>query len=271
VTVAYEPTERCVKLTLHYDGEGFAGWQIQPGERTVQAELETGLSRLTDRPARVIAAGRTDRGVHATGQVISALVPSKWTPFELRRALNAVLPRDMWVAAAEEAPLDFHARYDAFARGYVYRVGTEAAAQSPFLRRWCWPIAQPLAPLALKESARRFIGTHSFQAFAKSGQPERGERCTVWRAEWRPWSRAGLAFHVVANRFLHHMVRSMVGTMVDIARDRRAPDDIDAMLLGTDGVETSPPAPPEGLFLTRVYYDLSELQREESFDEVLPG
>jgi tRNA pseudouridine38-40 synthase len=270
VTVSPDPAERCVKLTLHYDGAGFAGWQIQPEQRTVQAELEGALSRLTDRTTRVIAAGRTDTGVHATGQVASALVPQKWTPFELRRALNAVLPRDLWVAAADEAPLDFHARYDALARGYVYRVGTEAAAQSPFLRRWCWPIGQPLASSALKDSARRFIGTHSFLAFAKAGQPERGERCTVWRAEWRPWPRAGTAFHIVANRFLHHMVRYMVGTMVDVARHRRTADDIDAMLRGETGVETSPPAPPEGLFLTRVYYDPSELQGEESANEVFP-
>ncbi len=270
VTEAAPPAERRVRLTLHYDGERFAGWQVQPAARTVQGELEAALSRLLNRPSPVTAAGRTDRGVHATGQVASAVVTAKWTPPELQRALNAVLPPDVWVVAAAETSLDFHARYDALARGYLYRVGTEAAAQSPFLRRWCWPIRDTLSPHVLQDAARRFAGTRSFRAFAKSGQPERGERCTVRLSEWRAWGRVGFEFRVIANRFLHHMVRYMVGTMVDVARGRRPASDIDALLAGEPGVETSPPAPPEGLFLARVFYDEIELEAEEPFDEVLP-
>lgn len=259
--------EHRIRLTLHYDGSGFAGWQVQPGERTVQAELEAGLERLTGRSVRVTAAGRTDAGVHATGQVVGVPVPAKWEPQELRRALNAVLPRDVWVAEASVAPAGFHARYDAVARGYLYRLGTADVARSPFVRRWCWPLGQPVSLAALNDAAARFPGEHSFRAFAKSGQPERGERCTVLRAEWRPASRATVTFHVVANRFLHHMVRYMVGTMVDVARERRPASDIDALLRGDPGVETSPPAPPEGLYLARVYYANEEL---DAADEILP-
>src|SRR5687768_16239336 len=128
---------RRVKLTLQYDGAGFFGWQVQPGVRTVQAELEAALSRLTDGSVTVIAAGRTDRGVHATGQVASALVPEKWTPAALLRSLNAILPPDIWIMLATEVQNSFHARYDAVARSYTYRVGTSAEAASPFRRRWC--------------------------------------------------------------------------------------------------------------------------------------
>lgn len=270
MTAVAVPPERRVRLTLHYDGAAFAGWQVQPGERTVQGELETALRRLTTRPTPVTAAGRTDRGVHATGQVASAVVPAKWTAAELRRALNAVLPIDIWVAAAADAPLDFHARYDALARGYVFRVGTAASARSPFLRRWCWPVRDELLPPLLRDAARRFIGTHSFRAFAKSGQPERGEICTVHIAEWRPWRQIGLEFRVIANRFLHHMVRYMVGTMVDVARGRRPIGDVDALLLNTGSYGVSPPAPPEGLYLARVFYHDVELEAEEPLDEILP-
>lgn len=269
VTDPARAAERRIRLTLHYDGSGFAGWQVQPGERTVQGELEAALGRLLTRPAGVLAAGRTDRGVHATGQVVGALVPAKWTPDALRRALNAVLPRDIWVAGAAEARAEFHARYDAVARGYTYRIGTAEAAASPFLRRWCWPLRRPLAVEELAQAASQFMGQHSFRAFAKAGQPERGELCTVLRSEWREWHGVGLEYRVTANRFLHHMVRYLVGTMVEVALGRRPAADIARLLANEAGYETSPPAPPEGLYLSRVYYDEPELEHE-SFDETVP-
>lgn len=267
-TTAGQDGRRRVKLTLHYDGAGFFGWQTQPDARTVQGELESALERLTQTRGSVIAAGRTDRGVHATGQVVGVVVPVRWEPAELRRALNAVLPSDVWVASAEAVPWSFHARYDAVGRAYVYRVGVDGVTRSPFLRRWCWPLGRALAPAALEAAASRFHGEHSFRAFAKAGQPERGEMCTVHRAEWRAWRSLGWEFHVTANRFLHHMVRYMVGTMVDIGLGRRSVEDIDRLLASEPGVETSVPAPPEGLFLSRVIYERDELEIETA-DEVL--
>ena len=259
-----------MRLTLHYDGSGFYGWQLQPGVRTVQGEIEAGLAQLCGARVAVIAAGRTDRGVHATGQVASADVPGKWQPADLQRALNAILPDDIWIQAVAETAADFHARYSACARGYVYRVGTRPEARSPFLRRWCWPLGRALAPNLLAAAAQEFVGTHSFRAFAKAGQPERGELCTVQRAEWRSWGDVGYSYHVVANRFLHHMVRYMVGTMIEVARERRPLSDIARLLRNEPGVETSPPAPPEGLFLQRIYYDPHELDTEDT-DEIFPG
>lgn len=258
------------KLTLHYDGAGFYGWQVQPEVRTVQSELETALSRLANRPTTVIGAGRTDRGVHATGQVASVLMPVKWTAPELRRALNAILPPDLWIADVVEVDLDFHARFDAVARGYVYRVGTSELARSPFRRRWCWALAEPLDRAVLDEMAAMLPGDHSFLAFAKAGQEERGDRCTVYRARWVDWEGIGVALEITANRFLHHMVRYLAGTMVDAARGRRPATDMARLLRNEPGLETSPPAPPQGLFLAKVAYSLEELNAQETIDEDLP-
>ncbi|MGH7466423.1 MAG: tRNA pseudouridine(38-40) synthase TruA [Longimicrobiales bacterium] len=253
VTLSTERAERRIKLTLHYDGAGFVGWQVQPGARTVQSELEAALTRLADQPITALAAGRTDRGVHATGQVVSTLVPSKWTPASLQRALNAILPDDIWVAAAREVPLEFHARYSANARSYAYRVGTRPESASPFQRRWCWPLREALNAHELDALAGVIVGRHSFRAFAKSGQPERGEFCEVSVSRWGSWKH-GVVYEVTADRFLHHMVRYLVGTMVDVARGRRSADDVVGLLHNQTGLETSAPAPAQGLFLTGVSY-----------------
>jgi tRNA pseudouridine38-40 synthase len=258
-----EADEHRIRLTLHYDGGGFAGWQMQPARRTVQGEMEAALRRLTGRPGRVVAAGRTDTGVHATGQVAGVVVPRRWEPEELRRALNAVLPRDVWVAEARQAADDFHARYHAVARGYVYRIGTADISDSPFVRRWCWPLGQSVPLDRLNDAAARFLGRHSFRAFAKAGQAHRGEHCIVHRAEWRAGSAVSATFHVVANRFLHHMVRYMVGTMVDIGRGRRPLAHIDAMLRSDRGVVTSRPAPSAGLYLARVFYETAHSTHDD--------
>jgi tRNA pseudouridine38-40 synthase len=249
-----EPSLHRIRLTLQYDGRAFHGWQVQPDQRTVQGELERVLSRLTNRAAAVVGSGRTDAGVHATGQVAAADVPQRWTPEALRRAMNALLPGDVWVAEAAHAPPYFHPRYDATSRAYVYRVGLAQHADSPFHAPWCWPVLRPLDLGEMERAAAMFVGDHSFRAFAKSGQEERGDRCTVTEARWADWQGLGLEFHVSANRFLHHMVRYMVGTLVDVGLGERPAEHIADLLEGAEGLETSPPAPPEGLFLTTVTY-----------------
>jgi tRNA pseudouridine38-40 synthase len=240
-------------LTVHYDGGGFHGWQLQPDRRTVQGTLEDVLSRLADRPCTVLGSGRTDTGVHATGQVASVDLPSSWTPAKLHRALEALLPEDVWVEAVRRARPDFHPRYDALSRTYVYRIGTSPGAASPFHRRWCWPLREPLERDLLASAAKPVVGRHSFAAFAKTGQPERGDMCTVSAAAWSEWQ-LGPLFTITADRDLHHMVRYLVGTMVDVARARRPPADVAALLEPGTALVTSPPAPPEGLFLTHVEY-----------------
>jgi tRNA pseudouridine38-40 synthase len=243
-----------IRFTIHYDGREFHGWQVQPDQRTVQGELERVLAKLTNGACAVIGSGRTDRGVHATGQVAAADVPGRWTPQSLRRAVNALLPDDIWVADAEPATPFFHPRYDATSRSYIYRLGLASEADSPFRAPWCWPLSRPVDLLAMERATEKIVGEHSFKAFAKAGQEERGDRCTVTDAHWSPWEGIGLEFHISANRFLHHMVRYLVGTLVDVGLGQRDPEVMDRLIAGEDDVETSPPAPAEGLFLTAVTY-----------------
>jgi tRNA pseudouridine38-40 synthase len=254
-------TVRTVQLVLHYDGSAFAGWQRQPDERTVQGELERVLTRLTGSHVAALGAGRTDAGVHARGQAVGVRVPERWSAANLRRALNALLPRDMWVAAAHEMRPEFHARYSALARRYAYYVGTDDEARSPFRRRTEWAVPRALDRGALDRAASHLVGDHCFVAFAVRGTAPVTDmhRCTVHHAEWSD-REGGLVFQVEANRFLHHMVRFLVGTMVEAASGRRDDDTIDRLLHAATNDAVSPPAPAHGLFLERVTYP-TELYR----------
>src|SRR6266550_3351742 len=160
---------RSVQLVLHYDGSRFSGWQRQPGERTVQGDLEAAVSKLCGAPITVVGAGRTDAGVHARGQAAGVRVPDKWTSASLRRAMNAILPDDVWVKAAFEMRDDFHARYSALSRSYEYLVGTDEEADSPFRRNRELAWRMPLDLTALNDDAAGIRGDHSFRAFAVKG------------------------------------------------------------------------------------------------------
>jgi tRNA pseudouridine38-40 synthase len=230
----------------------------------VQGVLEQALARLCGAPVAALGAGRTDAGVHARGQAVGVRVPERWAAAEMRRALNAVLPSDVWVAAAREMRSQFHARYSAIARRYSYYVGTDECSHSPFRRRWEWAVRRPLARELLDDGAAAVVGTHCFRAFAVQGTAPADDhhRCTVLTAAWRD-RRHGLAFEIEANRFLHHMVRFLVGTMIDVATGRRDPADIGELLAAPDNRATSAPAPAHALFLDAVRYP-SDLYVAES-------
>lgn len=250
------------RLDVHYDGTQYHGWQIQPGVPTVQGALEAVLTQIENGVRRpVVGSGRTDRGVHATGQVASVDLSPRWTADRLYAALNGLLPRDVWIAAVRRVAADFHPRYDAVERTYRYEVGLGAESRSPFRRSWCWPLREAPDVARLHSASEVVVGEHSFQAFAKAGQPERGDRCTVFRAAWSEHD-TGLRWTVTANRYLHHMVRYLVGTMVDIGLGRRDADDMQRLLENVGNLTTSKPAPPEGLFLHRVRYPGDELGPE---------
>src|SRR5215218_4618509 len=246
---------RMLLLVLHYDGTNFSGWQRQPDRRTVQGVLEAALSKLCAQPMAALGSGRTDAGVHARGQAVGVRVPETWAPSAMRRALNALLPDDLWVASAHAMRDDFNARYSATARAYSYYVGTDEEAASPFRCRTEWVVRRSLDSATLARTASALVGDHCFRAFAVRGTaPEHDDhRCTVRRAEWRP-RRGGLVFEIEANRFLHHMVRFLVGTMMDVATGRRPLADWRALLEAPDNSETSAPAPAHALFLDRVCY-----------------
>jgi tRNA pseudouridine38-40 synthase len=240
---------------LQYDGTDFAGWQRQPDQRTVQAEIESALHRLAGVPTPCTAAGRTDAGVHARGQVISFELSRRWDRQDLTRALRALTPPDIWIVRSGPAPDGFHARRDAAARRYQYVIGTDAAAASPFRFRYEWYVPHPLDPDALDAAAAHTLGEHDFRAFAAVGQEKPHYRCQITRATWatRP-NGQGFIFTVEADRFLHHMVRFLVGTMTEVARARRPLDEFIDLLTSIDNQATSPPAPPHGLFLEHVSY-----------------
>ena len=246
---------RTLQLVLHYDGTGFSGWQRQPDRRTVQGVLEDALARLCAGPVTALGSGRTDAGVHARGQAVGVRVPERWSAVALRRALNAVLPHDIWVANAHDMQESFHARYSASSRRYSYYVGTDEGAASPFRRNTEWMVLKPLSRAALDAAAAKFVGEHRFHAFAVRGTAPAGDdhKCHIAVAQWHHRD-GGLVFEIEANRFLHHMVRFLVGTMTDIATGRRPLSDVDALLLAPTNDAVSAPAPAHALFLDVVRY-----------------
>jgi tRNA pseudouridine38-40 synthase len=246
---------RTFLATLHFDGTGFVGWQRQPAGRSVQLEFERVLRRLFDRPVVAHAAGRTDAGVHAIGLPVSFTAPENWNAPALRRALNALLPKECWVEAVQRMQPGFHARKSAVSRRYRYDIGLDDAAASPFRRRFEWALDRPLELAGLRSAATLLLGEHDFRAFAAKGEPKPHYQCRLTRSEWETRvERRGVSFHVEADRFLHHMVRMLVGTMVDIGLGRRPLADIEVLLERRDNAETSPPAPPHGLYFAAATY-----------------
>jgi tRNA pseudouridine38-40 synthase len=246
---------RTLQIVLQYDGARFAGWQRQLSERTVQGVVEDAVERLSGAHVTVNGAGRTDAGVHALGQSASLRVPEKWTAEKIKRALNAVLPHDVRVARAFHMQPEFHARYSALSRSYRYLVGTDEDAENPFRRGRELAWARPLDRGLLDFMATLLHGDRSFRGFAVKGTApaEDNHHCIVREAQWVDRV-GGVAFVITANRFLHHMVRFLVGTMLDVASGRRDVDVIHRLLTSNDNGEVSAPARPHGLYLESVEY-----------------
>ncbi len=256
---------RTLQLVLHYDGTSFSGWQRQPDRRTVQGVLEDAMGRLCAAPVAALGSGRTDAGVHARGQAVGVRVPERWSAVALRRALNAILPHDMWVAAAHTMHDTFHARYSATSRRYSYYVGTDDGAASPFRRGTEWALVKPLHRDVLDAAAALITGEHCFRAFAVRGTAPADDthRCHIAEARWRDRV-GGLVFEIEANRFLHHMVRFLVGTMTDAALGRRPLADITTLLAASTNDDVSAPAPAHALFLDVVRYPAALYQVPEA-------
>lgn len=242
------------RATVQYHGGAYHGWQVQPDRPTVQGTIESALGDLFQESVRVSAAGRTDSGVHAVGQEIAFPARRRWSAREMRRALNAVLPSDVWVQKLSASSEEFHPRFDASARRYRYLVAAGPQAASPLRRGLVWRPGEPPDRDVLDREARRLPGERSFASFAKSGQPERGTRCRVREARWTRTAVGDLSFTVVADRFLHHMVRYLVHTMIGCATGRREPGDMERLLAGDGDVRPPEPAPPGGLYLSGVRY-----------------
>ncbi|RME40092.1 MAG: tRNA pseudouridine(38-40) synthase TruA [Thermoflexia bacterium] len=241
-----------VRAIVAYDGTDYEGFQRQPNRRTVQGVLEDALEQVTGRRTTILAAGRTDTGVHAEGQVIAFDVDWGHALGELRDALNAVLPPDIAIRAVERVPPDFHPRYDAISRRYRYTLYNHPV-RSPLARRYSLHVARPLNLAAMQAAAALLVGTHDFAAF---GRPPKGTNAVRhvfqahWQAQW-PW----LYFDIEADAFLYRMVRTLVGTMIRVGLGRLTVDDFREILLSRNPRLAGPAVPARGLCLVEVKYD----------------
>jgi tRNA pseudouridine38-40 synthase len=252
---------RNFKLTLSYDGTDFHGWQTQPNQRTVQETLEQAIAQLTGEQVLANASGRTDTGVHASGQVVNFKTEARYSAHVMHRALNAHLPQDMAIRAVEEVALDFDACRHAKRKLYRY-VLHDAGVPEVFLRRYCWHVPWGRLDVeAMKQAAMLLVGTHDFHSFETDWPNRKSSVRTITHlavdrcrdAEDLIW------IEVEADGFLYNMVRAITGTLVNVGRGYWPASQVAAILQAEDRKEGGPTAPPQGLFLMRVSYgDITE-------------
>ncbi len=253
-----EMTGRVVQLVVEYDGSGFAGWQSQPEERTVQGELQRAVETMVRHPVEVSGAGRTDRGVHATGQSATFETTTAIPASSFASGLNRYLPPDVAVISASERPEGFHARFSAVGKHYRYLVRV-ARTRRVFIERRACRVPPPIDVGAMREAATALVGEHDFAAFATRSKdaPETTVR-TVHAVTVR--ERPPLVvIDVVGRGFLYTMVRTIAGTLLEVGRGRRAASDVAAVLASRDRRRAGPTGEARGLCLCAVFYDQTEL------------
>jgi tRNA pseudouridine38-40 synthase len=250
---------RVLKLVIAYDGTTFVGWQRQTNGTSIQALVEDSLARIEGKPVTIAGAGRTDAGVHALAQVASVSVESRLDAGTIRRALNATLPGDVRILDVADAADDFHARFDARAKTYRYRI-VNGESMSPFDWRYAWHVTAALDIEAMQRAAAVLVGRHDFAAFQATGSSVATSTRTVTRSEISvsddPCASTSrqVKYEIVADGFLRHMVRAIVGTLVEIGSGRWTADTMDEVLFSRDRARAGPTAPAQGLFLVSVDY-----------------
>ncbi len=241
---------RRLRLALEYDGTDFHGWQFQPGTRTVQGELEKALSQVLNQRISLIGSGRTDAGVHAAGQVAHLDAETNLECENIRLGVNSQTGKDVQVLLVKDAADDFHARFDAKSREYKYRVVRE---YRPLMRRFSWFPNCEWSDDLISEAVRELPGKHSFMAFSKARPDEEEYECNIFIAEWVP-DEQGATLKIIANRFMHRMVRGIVGSLIDHGRGFVSFDEFKRMLHEPKRNGEVRSAPPQGLTLVEVTY-----------------
>ena len=241
-----------IKLTIEYDGTAYAGWQQQPNHQTIQAVLEEALSKITQQHISAVAAGRTDSGVHALGQVVSfqsdkPLAPAQWAP-----ALNSYLPKDISVISSVQAPDDFHARFSAKGKIYEYRI-TLQPSRPALNRQRVWHFPHPLDTDTMRQAMPEFLGTHDFTSFRGPRSETVNPMCTISHLSLSVES-SSLTFRIEGDRFLKQMVRAIVGTLIEVGQHKRNPNTLQEILHAKDRQAAGRTAPPQGLYLMQVLY-----------------
>ncbi|MBN2029775.1 tRNA pseudouridine(38-40) synthase TruA [bacterium] len=250
MTKAMIKNGRPFKLVIEYDGSDFAGWQVQPNQRTVQGEIEKALKILTQKEVRVAGSGRTDAGVHALGQVVSFQVHSSLSFDELKKGLIGLLPKDISIVGMDELGEPFDARRDAISRTYRYVIARRSRAIN---RQYAWIPRITFSVESMQEASKYLVGEHDFTSFCKAnGQTDNFISC-VSDVHWQI-DDGEIHFEITADRFFHHMVRSIVGTLMEVGRGKIAPEDFQQILKAKDRTCAGPTAPPQGLFLDHVEY-----------------
>jgi tRNA pseudouridine38-40 synthase len=241
---------RNVKLEIEYDGSDFHGWQTQPGLRTIQGELERSLATIVNHEVKLVGSGRTDVGVHALGQTANFRTESGLNQEAMLRALNGVLPRDILVKRVQEVEAGFNARFSAKSRIYRYRI---FPGRTAILRRYVWEVLYRLTREKMVEASHMILGKHDFSSFCVAESAKDDNTCQVTSAEWESGD-AELVFTIEADRFLHSMVRSLVGTLVEVGRGYFSVSDFAEVLKAKDRTKAGPTAPACGLYLVEVKY-----------------
>ncbi|MDA1183756.1 MAG: tRNA pseudouridine(38-40) synthase TruA [Acidobacteria bacterium] len=253
---------RTLKLTISYDGTRFVGWQRQAAGVSIQGLLEDALAHFEGAPVSVHGAGRTDAGVHALAQVATVQMTCAHPHEAIARGLNARLPADVRVIDIQDVAADFHARFSARSKTYRYQLRTSPIV-SPFERAYVWHVPVALDIDAMQVASQALVGTHDFAAFQSAGSDVTGTVRTITRSViaeravsgWQDSVMPLLAYEVCGTGFLRHMVRAIVGTLVEVGRGQRQAASIAALLAGGSRSQAGATAPPQGLFLVRVVYD----------------